>query len=210
MNNRLIILFLLAAIASNTHAEPNGCGTGWNRYLVPNSVPLAACQFKVSCDQHDICYGKCGDLPADKRPPQCEYLRCRPEGDLFRKQECGDVKFVELKKDADGRKRQCDAVFYTNIVNNNPEKPVCRAFAVIYRNAVQYFGGGAFAGIDGRVVGGLSRTQEERSRAAIDSLLTQLSSSELTEFSDALEKGDVQIDWRREVFFSKEKRLHNQ
>ena len=37
----------------------NGCGTGWNNWLVPDSIPVLQCKFTEACNQHDLCYGNC-------------------------------------------------------------------------------------------------------------------------------------------------------
>ena len=56
-----IFLIVPSAVAQTLPqpTAPNGCGTGWNRYFVPDSIPLFQCQFKSCCDNHDVCYGKC-------------------------------------------------------------------------------------------------------------------------------------------------------
>ena len=44
----------------------NGCGSGWTKYLVPDQDYLAILawekvDFTPACNNHDICYGTCGE-----------------------------------------------------------------------------------------------------------------------------------------------------
>ena len=81
-------------------SQPNGCGSGWSVYLVLDSIPLAHCTFRAACDGHDDCYGKCEGRVQDRRAPQCEYLRCRQGGDLFKQPACqSDPKFAKLDRE---------------------------------------------------------------------------------------------------------------
>jgi hypothetical protein len=81
-------------------SKPNGCGSSWTIYLVPDSIPVAECTFRPACDQHDNCYGKCEGRAKDIRAPQCAYLRCRSGGDLFNSAQCktdSNLKRLELE-----------------------------------------------------------------------------------------------------------------
>lgn len=200
---------LCLAFSLDASSQTNGCGSGWNTYLVPDRLPLSSCEFKSACDVHDICYGKCEGLKPSDRPPQCEYLRCRKGGDLVGSDTCINVKYVRLEKAANERKGQCDAKFYNNLVSTNPNRPVCRVFAAIYGKAVELLAGGAFIGIGATLSGGLSEAQVDRSLAAINELLTSLSPDQLAAYEKALSEGKVAIDWSKELAFSKQRLLYN-
>ena len=153
----LLLLSLLCATAhaddakSNAEllkSQPNGCGSGWSVYLVPDSIPLAHCTFRAACDGHDDCYGKCEGRVQDRRAPQCEYLRCREGGDLYNSPRCqSDPKFAKLDREAQKRRSKCDAKIGAKIREINEGKPVCQAFAYVYENAVKRFGDPYFKGI---------------------------------------------------------------
>ena len=104
---------------------------------------------------------------------------------------------------ASRRKSRCDATFYSDILVLNEGRPICRAFALIYSKAVSWFGESAFAGMDGRLGGGLSESDIEQSKAAIASALTSLSESELQRLSDDVAAGRSGIDWSRPVYFDR-------
>ena len=129
-------------------SQPNGCGSGWSVYLVPDSIPLAHCTFRAACDGHDDCYGKCEGRVQDRRAPQCEYLRCREGGDLYKQPRCqSDPKFAKLDREAQKRRSACDKEIGAKIRKINAGKPVCQAFAYVYENAVKRFGDPFFKGI---------------------------------------------------------------
>ncbi len=153
----LILLWPLCATANADDAkknaellksQPNGCGSGWSVYLVPDSIPLAHCTFRAACDGHDDCYGKCEGRVQDRRAPQCEYLRCREGGDLFERPLCqSDPKFAKLDREAQKRRSKCDVEIGAKIREINAGKPVCQAFAYVYENAVKRFGNPFFKGL---------------------------------------------------------------
>jgi hypothetical protein len=124
---------------------PNGCGTGWNKYLVPNSVPILQCQFLDACNSHDVCYGRC----TTSSTGECAYLRCQKGGDLFNSPQClSSAELVYSIASARKRRQQCDNALYGDIVKLNNGKTVCTLFATVYRDAVKNFGANAFAGIE--------------------------------------------------------------
>jgi hypothetical protein len=128
-------------------SQPNGCGSGWSVYLVLDSIPLAHCTFRAACDGHDDCYGKCEGRVQDRRAPQCEYLRCRQGGDLFKQPACqSDPKFAKLDREVK-RRSKCDAEIGAKIREINEGRPVCQAFAYVYENAVKRFGDPFFKGL---------------------------------------------------------------
>ncbi|MFM9846054.1 MAG: hypothetical protein ACKVP3_02710 [Hyphomicrobiaceae bacterium] len=130
-------------------AAPNGCGSGWNTYLVPDSIPLLRCTFRKACDDHDGCYGKCLGRVRDPQAPECEYLRCNKDGDLHGTRECDrSVKFAQLAKSAMDRRKTCDVNIGRAIREANTGRPVCQAFAYTYEKAVKDLGESYFAGLD--------------------------------------------------------------
>lgn len=116
-----------AAIAPSL--ETNGCGAkkGWSSKLVPNGTFLSKCQFKPSCDKHDICYS-----------------RCLKGGDLYGKPECLDARGSLAKE---SRRQICDVALQADILTGNTDKPACSFYAGFYSWAVQTFGEGNFSGI---------------------------------------------------------------
>jgi len=153
-------LLLLLSQVSIAHAEdakanaklleskPNGCGSGWSVYLVPDSIPLANCTFRAACDEHDGCYGKCEGRVKDRSAPQYEYLRCRTGGDLSTSAKCKtDAKLIKLDREAQKRRSLCDSEIGAKIRKINLGKPVCQAFAYVYEKAVREFGDPHFQGI---------------------------------------------------------------
>ena len=205
------VLFLCLGAAHITAlGQGNGCGTGWNSYLVPDRIVLAQCEFRSACDAHDVCYGKCGDVPVADRPSHCEYLRCKPGGDLLGNEQCRSKKFDDLFGQANRRQRMCDTRFYLDLRAGNEGKPVCRAFTTIYSRAVRWFGEGAFAGMDGRPGVGLNAEQASRSTDAIAEALSTLTPQELDALSEEISSGRSPIDWSKEVVFNREsRRLEN-
>lgn len=83
----------------------NGCGSGWNTYLVPDMdylslIELAWIDFTKACNAHDKCYGTCGsdkelcnDKLARDMKQTCDKLtyrplaryRCHKMADLYKK-----------------------------------------------------------------------------------------------------------------------------
>lgn len=130
-------------------AAPNGCGSSWNTYLVPDSIPLLKCTFRKACDDHDGCYGKCLGRIRDPQAPQCEYLRCNKGGDLHGTPECDEsIKLAQLFKSAMDRRRSCDVNIGRAIREGNTGRPVCQAFAYVYEKAVKDLGESYFSGLD--------------------------------------------------------------
>lgn len=199
----VLLLWLMAASVpgSALAQSANGCGSGWSVHLVPDRFPLAACEFRASCDRHDICYGRCFGMEKDSRAPHCEYLRCKEGGDLAGKAECNNNKFESLRQHAARRKLTCDSQFYTDIATTNGDRPVCRAFAAIYSRAVKWFGDGAYEGMDGLPLAPLTQEQAERSKDAIAEALRTLLPEELNELTEAVVQRKMPIDWSKELMF---------
>ena len=129
---RLAVSILLVFIHSLSfgdelaqHTSPNGCGAGWSLLFVPNSIPLAKCQFKEACDNHDLCYGKCENSFAE----ECEYRRCRKGGDLYGDIQClTDERLVNLIGKAEERRRKCDDELCDEIIEKVLHQFHCENF----------------------------------------------------------------------------------
>lgn len=128
----------------NPTTTVNGCGSGWNVWIVPDSIPILNCIFDGACNKHDICYSKCEGSNA----PECAYLRCKSGGDLYRSAQCRkDQALLGSWNVAQIRKAKCDQNLYDSIVAANPGKFVCSALGIVYRKAVKEWGDGAFSGL---------------------------------------------------------------
>ena len=104
--------------------------------------------FRAACDEHDGCYGKCEGRVKDTSAPQCEYLRCRKGGDLYKSAQCNtDARLKQLESDAQMRRQKCDIAIAAKIREINSGKPVCQAFSYAYEYAVKRFGDPFFKGI---------------------------------------------------------------
>jgi hypothetical protein len=131
--NRFTIAVFFFLCSSGSFADPlpanvtNGCGTaGWGA-IVPDKTLFTRCRLAEACDRHDVCYG-----------------RCLPGGDLNGQQAtCTD----QAAKDA--RRAVCDSNLYTDIAATNNDRPVCKAYGVLYRWAVKRFGKDHFHGVSG-------------------------------------------------------------
>lgn len=180
---RLIVAFAFFASTGLAFAsEPNGCGSGWSTFVVPDRIRLLGCDFKASCDLHDKCYSLC-----DKSLEGiCEYRRCRVGGDLFGNRICSDDdKFKNLISAAQARRNSCDVSLGDEIRNRNPGKPGCRALGVLYRYAVKEWGDPNFAGF-GTVDQPLAWKQPQREyNKALSDFLAKATDEELKKFADA-------------------------
>lgn len=193
--------------ASTPAAQTNGCGTGWSRWFVPNSIPLAKCDFVKACDAHDICYGKCEGLAHEVGAPECQYLRCKSDGDLKETLLCKtDAKMRLTITAADIRKRKCDDRLYDDIVEQNAKRSVCGAFASIYRNAVVKWGDDAFQGIDasGKVI----KQRQVDYDAALGALFATGTEEEILRTSRDVESGHLKMS--DPIFYRKGVGLSNE
>jgi hypothetical protein len=127
---RCFLAALIAASPFQLHAQTppglatNGCGAkGWSNFVVPDAVLGRYCQFKSSCNKHDLCYS-----------------RCLEGGDLHGSPACAD----EAQRSQ--RRAVCDARLHDDILQDNAGRASCASFAKIYRWAVERFGAGAFKG----------------------------------------------------------------
>jgi hypothetical protein len=188
---------------SMTPTAPNGCGSGWSLYFVPNSIPIAKCEFKSACDAHDLCYGKC----ETSIHGICEYRRCRAGGDLYGKSQCKtDERLIRVQIAAQERRRACDATFYSGIRTINPGKAVCAAFALVYRDAVKTFGLANFAGAD--VFEGPPQDQASYEAAIREFFLTG-TDEQFQRLVEGAEAGKPVVNMKRPIRFVPGKGLVN-
>jgi len=209
---KLVVCIAAASFAMqpSTWAQSpvNGCGSGWNSYLVPDRIKPLRCEFKAACDRHDICYGDCENASLlDK--PQCEYRRCKTGGDLYGQSECDGTRFAALRKAATQRKTICDKNFYTDLVNLNPDRPQCRVFTWLYPFAVKVLGESAFIGIDGSVTAAFTEAQKQTYADAINAMLTQWTPQQLVQFEEGLKSGAIKVDLTRQLAFDPARGLFN-
>ncbi len=164
-----------AAVAQST----NGCGSGWNVWLVPDSIPLADCSFGGSCDRHDVCYGHCDGQTIGA----CAYLRCKNGGDLHGSDQCKtDMSLLTSQVDAAKRRVGCDAKFYADLRAANLGKMVCAALAIVYRDAVKEWGDAAFSGAGGMPIPPAWKQPQQDYNAAIRDFFREGSAAQFDAF----------------------------
>lgn len=118
----------------------------------------------------------------DPNAPECEYLRCRPDGDLINSGQCKtSIKFTKLALEAQNRRKTCDVSLGSDIVASNVGKAVCRAFGYVYAKAVRNFGDPNFVGLDA-VPATLKQSREEY-EAAIREFFQKGSAAEFEKFN---------------------------
>ena len=187
----------------------NGCGTGWNTWLVPDSIPILQCTFEQACNGHDLCYGKCESKALDKTAPECEYLRCRDGGDLVGTPRCNgsDLVMAALLGAAQQRRLSCDNRLAQSIRAQNQGKPVCQAFGLVYRFAVRTWADGAFRGIDE------SGKYLDQSRADYDGAIREFfksgSEAEFREFAASIDGSRPQVNLSEPIKYVKGRGLVN-
>lgn len=112
--------------AAQQTCESNGCGTGWSRWLVPDS-PFGI-SFRQACDAHDVCYAGC-PVTGEKQG-------------LY---SCATDATVNLTTRA-----CCDDTFLLDLVNScrsqADSSKLCRVGSALYFLAVDAFGSSAFTG----------------------------------------------------------------
>ncbi len=184
---------------SMTPTAPNGCGSRWSLYFVPNYIPVAKCEFASACNTHDLCYGKC-ETSIDGI---CEYRRCRVGGDLYGKSQCmTDGRLVQVQAAAEQRRQACDAKFYSEIRKNNPGKAVCSAFAVVYRDAVKVLAGSNFVGAPGDADALEEPPQEPASyEEAIREFFLNGTDEQFQQLVEAADAGKPIVNVRRPIRF---------
>jgi hypothetical protein len=196
-----LALFAFASVSAQPkeEAKTNGCGTGWNRYLIPDKIQFLGCDFKSACDAHDVCYGQC-TLASSKDLPQCQYLRCLPGGDLYGKPRCEDVPFGKLKLEAESRRAKCDGSFLVDLASNNLGKPKCTLLTALYPFAVRVLGSSAFLGMES-VELGFTENQKVSYANAVNRVLAEWTDEKIREYVDKLKSGVVKVDFSKEIRF---------
>jgi hypothetical protein len=175
----------------------NGCGTGWNSYLVPNYIPLANCILEAACNAHDVCYSKCL-IKENQDNPLCKYKQCLKSGRKEKK--CGSPDYMDIRKQAMDRKTMCDNNFYGQIINDNQNKPICKNFARLYKFAVVHFGKDAFSGMG--ISGGVTEEQKNGNHIALNNLLTRWSENRIQSYLSDVESGKLTINWEKPLIFN--------
>lgn len=202
------LFFILLIIAPISNADPNGCGTGWNTYLVPDKLRITGCDFKESCNEHDVCYSKCDQIEGNEQSSECVYKKCLPTGSLSGSVICESVEFRKHKIASNNRRAKCDADFMVNIVNYNPGNSKCTFYSALYPFFVRIFGNKSFLGVDNL---GSSFTDEEKD-AYINSLNDMLESwtpEQLEYYSEQLKSSNPPVDLSKPIKFNPSKGLYN-
>lgn len=174
----------------------NGCGTGWNKYLVPDNIPIASCKLEAACNAHDVCYSKCL-ATENTENPLCRYKQCLKAE--TKEKNCGSPAYVRIKKQAMDRKTLCDNNFYAQTINDNQDKPICKNFARLYKFAVAHLGNGAFSGMG--ISGGLTKEQQNDNLNAINNLLTMWPENRIQSYLSDVESGKIIINWEKPLAF---------
>ena len=187
----------------------NGCGAGWNRYLVPDKLKIIGCNFRPACDAHDVCYGRCASFALGNSPPQCEYLRCERSGDLAGQSTCDSVAFRENRLAAQERRVLCDAAFMVDISRTNPGNARCDLFSGLYPFAVRVLGGKNFLGMEPPDRVNMSQADQQRYASAINELMDKWPPARLAELSRQIRDGTVGVDLTKPIEFDAERGLRN-
>lgn len=209
MRPRSLALLAAFVVAGATAQTSNGCGSGWNVYLVPDSLPLAGCVFRPSCDRHDACYGACEKAVIADDDATCAYRRCRSGGALFGAAICETFFYEDSERQAQQRKQRCDRDFYADLRGLNRGLTVCEAFALLYTRAVEMFGQSAFRGVapPGGKPGELPFTEE--SRRAISDFFAQADEQQLQQLIRDLERPQPVLDPTQPLVFEPGRGLRN-
>ncbi|NCT84021.1 MAG: hypothetical protein GXC94_12795 [Comamonadaceae bacterium] len=203
----LVVALIVAPLAAAQ--ETNGCGSGWNRYLVPDSLRIVGCNFRPACDAHDICYGRCTVFKPGSSPPQCEYLRCESGGDLAGKPICHSTSFRDNRLAAEERRVKCDAAFMVDIVRSNPGNARCELFSGLYPFAVRVLGAKNFMGMDGSEQVAMSKADRQRYARAIQQLLDTWPEDRLAALALQIREGKAGVDLNRPIEFDPKRGLRN-
>lgn len=200
----LVIGAVLIAVgfAPTVQAQVNGCGSGWNRYLVPNEIKPLGCNFETACNRHDECYGRCAIQQGIQREPQCEYLDCATDGPLEGTEACESVRFRQLRLAANERRTQCDARFMLDLDKTNAEKPRCLFWTALYPFAVRVFGGKAFLGADASAAN-VSPADRKAYALAVNQMLEMWSDAQIAAYTQRLLNGDLEVDLTRRIVFDR-------
>lgn len=186
-----ILTVIIALVPWQVLAQPatgNGCGTGWSAYLVPDSIPLAGCNFRNACEIHDVCYGACERPQVLESDQTCIYRKCRFNGELYGQSICEQDPYLSSEIAARVRRTSCDKRFYLDLRELNQGRLICVAFAALYAKAVEAFGLNAFIGVapPSAKEGELPFTSG--SREAIESFFNQANEAQLRELIERIEQ----------------------
>lgn len=199
----------IASVAAQ-NAAVNGCGSGWNTWLVPDSIPVLQCNLVEACNQHDRCYGKCEGRARDATAAECEYLACREGGNLYQSERCEtDIRLVRLLSDAQQRRRSCDQTLADDIASQNAGKVACEAFAAVYRFAVQKWGDSAFRGIDAVLLADAVGQPKAEYDAAIREFFRSGTTEQFERFMSRTSNGGRSVDLAKPIEFDPETGLVN-
>lgn len=203
----LVVALLIAIIPTLASAQQtNGCGSGWNVWVVPDSIPLARCTFASCCNDHDFCYGKC----EGRTDSQCSYLRCKRGGDLFRSDRCKtDMSLVKSALDANKRRATCDNKFYEDMRAINKGKWVCEALAIVYRDAVKEWGDASFSGVDAIAAVPAWKQSPSAYNAALREFFKSGSQEQFASFVKAADQGQPLVQLKQPVRFDRARGLVN-
>lgn len=203
---------LYAVIQGISWAQPtNGCGSasGIGKYVIPDRLNSIGCDFKQSCDNHDICYGACipGTLKASTL--QCEYRKCEPSGELYGQKVCDGLQFKRLRTEAEERRAVCDAHFMVDIVKLNPGNVRCTFFSGIYPFAVRVLGTSSFVGVE-PYPNAWTEAQKQAYANAINEFYRQWPDKRIEMYTKALNRGDIKVDFGAPIVFDPRTGLKNQ
>lgn len=199
-----------ALAQSSQSSATNGCGTGWSRPFVPDRIKFLGCEFKNSCDLHDVCYGSCELSGVANAVAQCQYLRCELGGDLHGKPICDGIRFTELRTAANIRRAECDAKFLVDLTKANPKNASCTFFTGFYPFMVRILGNRAFLGIDAMADIGWSEVEKTAYVAAISKLLETWPAEKIADLGLKIRNGTADVDLLKQIKFDSEKGLINE
>jgi hypothetical protein len=203
---------LYAAISATSMAQPtNGCGSasGIGQYVIPDRLTSIGCDFKQSCDNHDVCYGACIPGTPKSSTPQCEYRKCEPNGELYGQKVCDGLRFKRLRTEAEERRAVCDANFMVDIVKLNPGNARCTLFSAIYPFAVRVLGTSSFVGVE-QAQNAWTEAQKQAYANAINEFYSKWSDARIEMFTKALNRGDIKVDFGAPLVFDPITGLKNQ
>jgi hypothetical protein len=204
----LSVMFSVSSFAQTAtlpSPAPNGCGSSWNTYLVPDSIPILGCDFKDACNQHDTCYARCLPNTPTALLPECTYLKCEQNGELNGQAQCNTEPFNTLRAQAAQRKKSCDLNFYSTLGAKNFSNLVCHAFSSLYYKAVDRFGGGSFFGAAPTIAS--LDVVPNFNRAVIADFLKNASPAELKRVEEDLKMTTPSLDLSKPLTFSADKGL---
>ena len=202
-----IIVFFLALIAFSSGgllhaqtAQPNGCGSNFSQYIVPDR--LLGCEMKASCDAHDVCYGRCISAEQIANDQVCFYRTCETRGANAGKSVCSRMELQKMKQARDDRRLGCDEKFFDHIKENNSSKAVCRVIGKVYRKGVKVLGNSSFFGTT-VAVERLSDQERAAYKTALNEFFLNANESEIIALELELERGGNGLDLSKPIRYDK-------